>query len=266
MDTNLKIVFPNYTKEQRTKIRNKSCYIMARTIVDFLRAPKLSEEWMRQHVKFSISESLIKQRNENPKRPIFFVTGHLGSFELLSYITRVFIGPMGVVARDFKHAALQRWWTSRRELSGNNVISRHGGLKTIIRQLKSGRNVGLLFDQNVTRNNAVFVPWFGVPAATSAAIGFTILQINPIVVMFSIRFLEGENYEVDTQQMDFTDILEDQNRNRDQKILDITERMVKSFEEMIYRDPAAWFWMHRRWKTRPEGEPETIYTKGLHEN
>ena len=259
-DTNLAIVFPKLSVTERNKIRSQSCQSMARTIVDFLRSPKLDHKWMREHVRFPLGEKLHAYSQASPRRPILFVTGHLGSFELLSHVTADFIGPFGVVVRDFRHAAVQRWWTRRREMTGNNVISRHGGLKTIVRQLKSGRNVGILFDQNVTRNNAVFVPWFGLEAATTAAIGFIIRQVRPVVVMFSMRYQGHDHYIVDGEEIDVDSILDDSTLDRDTQIIKLTQRLVSEFEELLRRDPAGWFWLHRRWKTRPQGQPETIYT------
>ena len=263
VDTNLAIVFPELSLAERGKIRAQSCQSMARTIVDFIRSPKLDHEWMRQHVRFPLGEKLQAYSQSSPRRPILFVTGHLGSFELLSHVTANFVSPFGVVVREFRNPVVQRWWSRRREMTGNNEISRRGGLKTIVRQLKSGRNVGILFDQNVTRNNAVFVPWFGLEAATTAAVGFIVTRVRPIVVMFSMRYQGHDHYIVDCEEINLDAILDDPTLERNERILKITARLVSEFEVLLRRDPAGWFWLHRRWKTRPEGEPEIIYKKKL---
>ena len=260
-DTNLAIVFPNLSLEERNKIRSQSCDSLARTIVDLLRAPKLDTKWMREHVSFPMADKLRAYSQSSPPRPILLVSGHLGSFELLSHFTSTFIAPFGVVVREFRHPAVQRWWSKRRELTGNNVISRSGGLKTIVRQLKSGRNVGVLFDQNVTRNNAVFVPWFGLEAATTAALGFAVTQVRPIVVMISMLYQGNDRYVVDCEEINFDAILDDPTLDRNDRIVKITASLVRKFEERLRRDPAGWFWLHRRWKTRPEGQPENIYKR-----
>src|SRR5690606_20029609 len=102
-------------------------------------------------------------------------TGHLGSFELLAHCVSMYGFPISFVVRPFKLERLNAWWSGIREAAGNRAIARSGAFKEILKELTSGRDVAVLFDQNVTRNHAVFVDWFGRPAATTRTVALAAL-------------------------------------------------------------------------------------------
>ena len=120
-------------------------------------------------------------------------------------------------------------------------------------------DVAVLFDQNVTRNHAVFVPWFGVPAATTRAVALSALRTEAPVVVAGVGYLGNDRYEVMAEECDFAELYRREDLSSDQKIEIMTADMSARYVGMIRRFPGEWFWMHRRWKTRPEGEAENIY-------
>lgn len=128
------------------------------------------------------------------------------------------------------------------------LISRHEGIKATLNAIKSGRPFYYLPDQDHGRHNSVFVPFFGVPAATVSAlprlVKLTNAQVIPAVTRqlpwgrgYAVRFYPPwENYPSGDLDADVA-------------------RMNAFIEERIREMPSQYLWLHRRFKTRPVGEP-----------
>ena len=198
-------------------------------------------------------------KEAHPGKGIVYATGHLGSFELLAHAGPMFGYPMSFVVRNATLPNVDAWWRRQREGNGNRVINRKGAVREIMTELDKGRDVGILFDQNVRRAHAVFVPWFGLPAATTKTVALVALRCEAPVAVAAVRYLGNERYRIEAKDFDFSAVYTDQTLTNDQKIERITAVVSAEFERLIRLSPQEWFWMHRRWKTRPEGERETIY-------
>lgn len=256
---NLALAFPEKDEEWREARLRESVESLARVLVDFARIPRIDAAWVSKSVDCSFVSRYEEIKRENPGKGIVLATGHLGSFELLAHCVAMYGHKISFVVRNFPLARVDRWWTSRREMVGNRVIGRRGAVKEILRDLQRGRDVAILFDQNVTRNHAVFVPWFGVPAATSRAVALSALRIEAPVVVIGIGYRGDGRYEVMAEECDFKPLYERGDLSAEDKVEQMTAEISTRYIGMIRRYPGEWFWMHRRWKTRPEGEAEEIY-------
>jgi KDO2-lipid IV(A) lauroyltransferase len=185
--------------------------------------------------------------------------GHLGSFELLGYLFPFYGMPICALARSLGFPELDAWWNGRREGSGNTTLSRDGSFAEVLRLLKNGQNVGFVFDQNVRRPNAVFVDWFGIPAATTKAVALAGIRARSPIVVTNLFRLGLDRYRYEAEQVQTNDIYHNEKLSTEEKVFVITERATKIFEQMIIRHPEAWFWMHRRWKTRPNPDDPNPY-------
>ena len=119
--------------------------------------------------------------------------------------------------------------------------------------------MALLFDQNVRLGHAVFVDFFGVKAATTKAVALAALRNGAPLIVSSIAYLGQDRYRLDAVECDLKAILEDNALSTDDKVFRITQIATSHFEKMVREFPEGWFWLHRRWKTRPEGQPEDLY-------
>jgi KDO2-lipid IV(A) lauroyltransferase len=131
---------------------------------------------------------------------------------------------------------------------GGLLIERREGIKPVIRGLRKGGSFYYLSDQDQGRDGAVFAPFFGVPAATLTALS-RLTQLTGAVVIpcFARQRPWGKGYELIFQppldHFPSDDVLAD------------TTRMNKVIEDAVRTMPDQYFWSHRRFKTRPEGEP-----------
>ncbi len=130
---------------------------------------------------------------------------------------------------------------------GGLLVERREGIKPVIRGLRAGGSFFYLSDQDQGREGAVFVPFFGVPAATLTALP-RLTQLTGAVVLpcFARQLPWGRGYELRFQPAlaDFpgADVVAD------------TVRMNRLIEAAVREMPEQYFWSHRRFKTRPEGE------------
>lgn len=256
---NLEIVFPNLSAEEREKILEESRHHLARAVADFARCPLITKEWVERHVKVCNPELLRELVASPEKRPIIILSGHVGSFELCGYILPLIGIPISFVARNFKLPLTDKFWNQRRCASGNSMIPRRGAIKGMLRELGANRHTGILIDQNMTRENAVFVDWFGLPAATTKAVALAAFRKRPRLVAVTISWVGDDQYELHLDECETADLYHAANPVNEELIQELTQRYSTIFQRHIMRQPASWFWMHRRWKTRPNPEDKSFY-------
>jgi KDO2-lipid IV(A) lauroyltransferase len=260
IDQNLRIAFPDKDQRWRSDIRKKNAIEMGRLLADTVRLPSLTPEWGESHVEIPALEAYRQRLQEHASRGILIATGHLGSFELLGHAIGLRGFPLAAVARKFQSRLFDQWWTGLREARGNKILDRRGAFKEVVNCISSGMSAAILFDQNVTRNHAVFVDWFGVPAATTRSVALAALRTGAPIFVASIRYIGGDRYHVDAAECLYEDLYRDEGLSNDEKVKVITQRLADMYCEMIRAFPEGWFWMHRRWKTRPDPEGAKVYS------
>ena len=127
---------------------------------------------------------------------------------------------------------------------GMQVAGTKEAMKLLLRALKNKQAIGLVADQNAGRD-AVFVDFFGKIAATQPGPAQLALKFGaPMLVGAAIRTGPGK-FKVLARQVEIKE---------DDTVETLTQRHVKILEGFIRQYPEQYFWLHRRWKTRPEGE------------
>ncbi len=250
---NLKIAYPEKSKKWKLKFIDDFSKELARTFYDVIRIPHLSKEWIKSHI---ILENVASFNDYHARNiPIIFVTGHLGSFELLIYACSLLKdNSTDIIVRGFKNKFINKYWNDIRERYGSKMIMKTGAYNASVSAINKGVDIGFPFDQNQKKNNAVFVDFFGKKAATSKTLAILALRHRVPIVFANMMHLECDKYVIRTKECFYSDIYEDESLNHSQKIEMFTARAMKIFEEQVREFPAGWFWMHRRWKTRPMNE------------
>ncbi len=183
-------------------------------------------------------------------RGILIFSAHLGNWEVASAAIST-MGPLDVVARPLDSRRLERELARFRRLLGANAISKFQAAKPVLQALRRNRMVAILIDQNVMRSQAVFVDFFGLPAATTPGLASFHLRAGaPLIPVFC--YPERDlTYRVKIgRPIDFRPTGD---WNGD--VLKITQRCTKIIEAEIRDHPGCWLWFHNRWKTRPLAEP-----------
>lgn len=187
-------------------------------------------------------------------RPVLFLGGHFGNWEISVNTFGHFQFPMGVVARDLDNPWLHNWFEKFRESTGNWTISKHGASTELVEVMASGGNASLLCDQDAGRRG-LFVDFFGKPASTFKSIALLALQYDALVVVGGAwRRPEAEQMDSRWRQFELaTEVVIDSREFDDADgIQRLTQEFTAALETLIRRAPEQYFWVHRRWKTPPK--------------
>ncbi len=178
---------------------------------------------------------------------VLLLTAHLGNWELLA-AAHVLTGyPLSVVVRPLDSPILNWLVTRFRERSGVELIAKRRALPEILNALRRQRVVAILLDQNATRREGVFVPFFGRLASTSKSLALLALRAGaPVVPVFVHRESYGGHRVMIEPELPPP-------RTGDvQKDVDAyTAAFTRCVEDTVRHWPEQWLWMHERWRTRP---------------
>jgi KDO2-lipid IV(A) lauroyltransferase len=254
---NLELVFPEGTAEWRKQTSERSFQILAENLLGFAKIPLLTPDRAKQMFDFeSLQRQLAAIRPNDPSVGVLYLAAHFGPFEYIVQLCILASRPATILARGFGYPKLDAWWNSRREKFGAKVFSRKGAYRETIDRLSTGQDVVMLCDQNVKRNHAVFARFFGIPAATTKTPALAAMRTGaPVCLVVGYRQPDGR-YGFYLRRLPDPSSLPGTN---DEKVAGFTEAMHRALEEVITEHPEQWFWLHRRFKTRPVGEAETLY-------
>jgi KDO2-lipid IV(A) lauroyltransferase len=218
---------------------------IARLLTALARFPKIDREnlgeWIRWEGREHFERALARGRG------VLFATAHLGNWELSAFAHALLAKPMHVVVRPLDNPGIDRLVARRRTLSGNHVIEKKDYARAILKALAANQAVGILIDQNASPDEGVFVDFFGVPACAGTGFARLAAHSGAAVIPGFALWLESERRYVLRfyPEVEISgDAAED------------THRLHRVLESVIREYPDQWLWIHRRWKTRPPGEPE----------
>ena len=162
---------------------------------------------------------------------------------------------MGLVIRRLDNRLVDRFVNRIRCLHGNRVIHKDDFARGLIAAMRAGETVGILMDTNMTPPQGVFVPYFGVMACTASGMARIAAKTGAAVVPGFLLWEEGEQRYV----LRFGEEMEViHTGNAELDAVTNTAAFTAAIEGYVRRYPEQWLWMHRRWKTRPDGE-ERLY-------
>ena len=182
-------------------------------------------------------------------RPVILLVGHFVAVELMAMTMASEMHIIDIYKKP-RNELLHQFVINRRLRFGvGSLLELRDGIKPVLRAMRAGGVLFYLPDQNPGRKNTVFVPFCGVPAATLTALGRLVRLTNAVVVpCFPRQLPYGRGCEVR-----FSPALQDfPSGDESQDAL----RMNQELERGARAIPAQYFWVHKRFKTRPLGEPD----------
>ena len=180
-------------------------------------------------------------------RPLLIVTAHFGNWEMAGYA----LGAVGfrtyAIARVLDNPYLERFLLKFREATGQTIIAKKDDFDRLTNILESGGKVATLADQDAGPRG-VFVDFFGRPASAHKAVALMAIEFDaPMVVIGVPRVASPMKYEIVCEErIDPRDYA-----HRGDAVKAITQRYHAALERVIRRHPEQYFWLHRRWKSRP---------------
>ena len=250
---NLRIAFPEMGDGEASRIIRRCYRNMGTSAAEFVHLPKMDAAYIREHVRIEGAEHIRSSMKER-KQPAMVMTGHFGNWEMQSHAYATLIEPAAFIVRPLKSRIFDRIVTDRRELVGNTVIRKEDSAKEVMKVLRKNILVGILIDQNVDRHKGVLVDLFTRKAYTTFGIARLALAMRAAIHTGFI-FRDPERKFHHTLRFG-PPIAIDFDAPREEEVLRVTRRCNEELEKAIREAPDQWMWFHRRWKTRPRGEPD----------
>lgn len=248
---NLALAMPDLDAAERRLIVRRVFVNLGRLLGEFSQFPKITRQNVSSLVEYDGLENYTRASERG--RGVLMLTGHVGAWELCAFAQGVYGHPLSFLVRRLDNPLLDRTVSHYRELSGNRTIDKNRAVKPVLEILRRGQDVGLLIDANTLPDQGVFCDFFGTPACSTTGLAVFALRADaPVVPGFLIwderlrKHLLRFGPEIPLIRTgDFKE-----------EVMLNTARFTKVIEECARRYPDQWLWVHKRWHTRPVGEPD----------
>jgi KDO2-lipid IV(A) lauroyltransferase len=251
--TNLRLAFPEKTEEERGRLLRECFDNLGRLLGFFSQFSSRSREELKELIEVEGLENLEAAKGVRGNRLILY-TGHLGAWELTSFGLALFDHPFTFLVRRLDNPRVEQLVDSIRKRFGNETIDKLSAARSMLKILRSGETpLGLLPDLNTLDDEAIFIDFFGVPAATTFVVAKLAVRTNtPLVPVFAPWSEEKGKYLLIVEPP----IPPDDTGDEEADVRELTMKLTQRIEYRIRQYPGQWLWIHKRWKTRPPGEPK----------
>jgi Kdo2-lipid IVA lauroyltransferase/acyltransferase len=247
---NLELAFPALTLKTRKRILWLEYLHLGYQLVEFCRMRRYTPENTRNSIRTDGLDHYLAAKARD--KGVLIVTGHLGAWELSSFYHSLMGYPMGMVIRRLDNRRLDAFVNRIRCMHGNTVLHKDDFGRGLLVAMRDGGTVGILMDTNMTPPQGAFVKFFGVEACTATGLAHVARKTDAAVLP---GFMVWEPAEQGYTLRFGPEIVIPHTDDIAADILEGTQRCTSEIEAWIRRYPDQWLWIHRRWKTRPPGEP-----------
>ncbi len=247
---NLTHAFPSRTPDQIEAIARAMFAHFGAVLLELLKFGTLTEEDMVRLVDVEGAERVNQAYQLG--RGVLLFTGHFGYWEVHGLMQPLQARRVSVLARPLDNPHLHEMLERIRRRTGNGVIYRQGAIRKVLRELAANHGVAMLIDQHLHTPDAIYVDFFGRPAATTNALAALALRTGaPVIPAFALP-ISGGRY-----RLVYEHPVEPPREDTPDAIRDFTQRCTDVLEMYVRRHPELWLWMHRRWRERPEPSPDS---------
>ena len=240
--------FPEKTDRERREVYAEMCRHQATNLMELMRFAGGKDAELGGLLDVRGEE--IVQAALSRGKGVLILIAHFGNYDLMGlYASKLFGYPLTIITKTLKNAKLNALWWEMRRKAGVTEIPAHKAYRPCVRALQQNGLVGFMLDQNRPNPQGVYVDFFGRLASTTPGLAFMSAQTGaPVVPVFMRRTPEGRHV------LEVRSILEPPPDRKEETLLAFTAACTKIIEEEVRRFPAQWLWLHKRWKSRPEGE------------
>jgi Kdo2-lipid IVA lauroyltransferase/acyltransferase len=245
---NIRIAFGTVKTESEIRALARKVYQnFAMTAMDVVRLPELSLEKIKEITSLEGKEYLDNSRARG--KGTVMITGHLGFWDITGLRILAEGYPMTYVSGGFRNLMIDKLYNWFREQRGIKVLPRQYALRGVLKSLARNELIGIVSDQNAG-TNGVFVDFFGKKASTPiGAARFALKSGASIVMVLNVPDADRKHYRALVIPVEIN-----KTGDEEKDTLLYTERFTKILEDVVRQHPEHYFWLHRRWKTRPPEE------------
>ena len=246
---NLALCFPGMSERERRELGLRHFKMLGRNALELSVMVWGSEAQLQRMIKVEGLENLAAAKG----RPVIALAPHFIGLNMGGIrVAYECPGTASVYSRQ-KNATVETVFLRARMRFGNpHLVSRQEGLRSVIRAVKRGKPFYFLPDMDFGRRDSIFVPFFGVQAATITTLP-RLAKLSGAAVVPAVTRQVGDGYVVkfypEWKDYPSGDLEAD------------VRRMNAFIEERVLEMPEQYFWAHKRFKTRPPGEPSPYRDK-----
>jgi KDO2-lipid IV(A) lauroyltransferase len=249
---NLRLAFPEKTDEERAGLLRECFESLGRQLGLFSQLSTRPLEQLQSLIEPHGLEHLAAAKANMNSGGLILFTAHLGAWELTSFGPSLFGHSFSFLVRRIDNPKIEQLVDRTRIRFGNETIDKLSAARSMLKLLRSNNVLGLLPDLNALDSEAIFVDFFGVPAATNFIVAKLALRTkSPIIPIFAPWNEEKGKY----QMIVGPPVSFEPTGNEEEDVRALTATLARFIEEQIRRYPGQWLWIHKRWKTRPKGAP-----------
>jgi len=248
---NLRLAFPEKAEAERRQITRRTYRHLGRMAAEFLLVPRMTREELERALVYENWE--VVEAAKARGKGVVACTAHFGNWELLQAASSLRGIQISSVSRHQARTGGDSLVKQTRARSGVEelMVKKGETLKAALRALRQGRVLGYVIDQNMPARRAVFPTFFGVPAATSPTPAYLAMR-HGAAVIFVLAVPESDG----RYRVVFEGPLEPPSTgDREKDVLAFMQDLNDRLERYVRLFPDRWYWLHKRWKTRPPAGP-----------
>jgi KDO2-lipid IV(A) lauroyltransferase len=249
---NLHLCFPDMTTTQAQKIIKDHFKYLVTSALDYGIVFYGSEKKIRKYIQLKNIENVFKYYGS---QPVIILCPHFVGLDLGAIRLSLEVVGYSVYSKQKNDSLTDKLVQARIRFfkdKGGKIFSRQEGLRVIIKQLRETKRVFYyLPDQDFGEKDSIFVPFFAFPTCATVSALPKIVKLTNAVVVPAAVYKKGNGYE-----MEFFPAWENYPTG------DLTQdviKMNKFVEDVVTKSIAQYFWLHKRFKTQPQGERGQIY-------
>jgi Kdo2-lipid IVA lauroyltransferase/acyltransferase len=246
---NLRLAFPDWSERDRRRVLFGLFRNFGRMLADFAHFPRWNRDNIERLIVYDGFENYA--RAQSLGKGVLFLTAHFGNWELGSFAHGVYGYPCNFVVREMDNPLIDSLINRYRCLSGGRAVEKKDFARQVLRAFDKGEAVGVLIDQNMLPGEGVFVDFFGRPASTTTSPARLARRTGASVVLGLVIW----DAKIKKYRLRFDAVEWIRRDDPDEEVLVNTAHFSRLIEEYVRRYPDQWLWVHRRWKTRPPGDP-----------
>ncbi len=246
---NLQLAYPEWTSRARCRVLFRSFQNLGRMLADFSHFPRWNRKNIERLIVYDGYENFLSAQSQG--KGLLFLTAHFGSWELGSFAHGIYGHPVNFVVRRLDNPLIDHLVDRYRCLSGGRSIEKGDFARQALKALRQDEAVGILMDQNMLPSEGVFVDFFGHTACTTTGPARVARKTGaPVTLGLVIWDPQQRKYRLRFDSVEWI-----AREDPEEEIVVNTAHYAKLLERYVRRYPEQWLWVHRRWKTRPPGEP-----------
>ncbi len=246
--TNLDIVYKDTkTKKEKEQIYKECLINVGRYAVNYFRLPFLPASFWDNHCELENAEALLNAFNK--KKGVILIGAHIGMWDLACGKLGTLGYPVVLIGKNVKNPAVHACVCETRVRMNFASLKNRGTLKQILEELRAGGGIVMTVDQDMRAHKGVYLNWLGHTAYSVVSTAFVAKRTGSVVIPIAMYQLSPTKFKLRVgEEIPWIECEEGE------KELQINAQNHSDIvQKWIMEAPELWFWLHKRYKTQPNG-------------